>query len=249
LRVAARMGTGCKWSGASAQLTNAWFWITARHIFGHRPHQRPRVRARHRLSQQPAAPGANLRFPPGTNARAAGEAADAAGSGAPERFSRLLGRLYPTMLRLAAGADPVGRQLFAPLLESLVHWVTRWEVHSRGGRAVTVLQPLQPQQDRPPHAWLRPRIAPFGSCPALRRPPYVPGPPRFARPRPRARRRLTVLRSGKAQRPWPCYTPSSVRSAVPTTRRPPRRSKAAAEAEEGGQQGRTQARPRSRAAR
>ncbi|KIY91660.1 DNA dependent protein kinase catalytic subunit, partial [Monoraphidium neglectum] len=42
----------------------------------------------------------------------------------PTRFSRILGRLYPVMLSLAAGHDPLGRQLFGPLITSLVHWMT-----------------------------------------------------------------------------------------------------------------------------
>jgi hypothetical protein len=67
----------------------------------------------------------------GTNAaRIVGTSADLArdrqSGSQPTRFSKILGRLYPVMLRLAAGHDPVGRQLFGPLITSLVHWLTRW---------------------------------------------------------------------------------------------------------------------------
>jgi hypothetical protein len=34
-------------------------------------------------------------------------------------------RVLPVALRLAAGAEPVARQLFDPLITSLVHWLTR----------------------------------------------------------------------------------------------------------------------------
>ena len=43
----------------------------------------------------------------------------------PTKFHALLGRLLPTALRLAAGAEPVARKLFGELVPQLVHWLTR----------------------------------------------------------------------------------------------------------------------------
>lgn len=34
-------------------------------------------------------------------------------------------RLFPVLLSLACTAEPVARQLFEPLIYSLVHWFTR----------------------------------------------------------------------------------------------------------------------------
>jgi hypothetical protein len=43
----------------------------------------------------------------------------------PTQFHAILQRLLPVALRLAAGPEPVARQLFEPLVMSLVHWFTR----------------------------------------------------------------------------------------------------------------------------
>jgi hypothetical protein len=43
----------------------------------------------------------------------------------PTAFHGILSRALPVALRLAAGAEPVARQLFEPLVMSLVHWFTR----------------------------------------------------------------------------------------------------------------------------
>ncbi len=43
----------------------------------------------------------------------------------PTQFHAILSRALPVALRLAASAEPVARQLFQPLVMSLVHWFTR----------------------------------------------------------------------------------------------------------------------------
>ena len=41
------------------------------------------------------------------------------------RFHNILAQLYPTLLRLASSAELVSKQLFGPLVMSLVHWLTK----------------------------------------------------------------------------------------------------------------------------
>lgn len=41
------------------------------------------------------------------------------------RFQPLLARLFPVVLRLAAGPEPLARELFRRLAGQLVHWYTR----------------------------------------------------------------------------------------------------------------------------
>ena len=43
----------------------------------------------------------------------------------PTQFHGILKRILPVALRLASGPEPVARQLFEPLVTSLVHWFTR----------------------------------------------------------------------------------------------------------------------------
>lgn len=43
----------------------------------------------------------------------------------PTQFHGILRRILPVALRLACGPEPVARQLFEPLVMSLVHWFTR----------------------------------------------------------------------------------------------------------------------------
>ena len=43
----------------------------------------------------------------------------------PTQFHAIFRRVLPVALRLACGAEPVARQLFEPLIMSLVHWFTR----------------------------------------------------------------------------------------------------------------------------
>eukprot|EP00891_Asterochloris_glomerata_P007060 jgi/Astpho2/7060/Aster-x0303 len=44
---------------------------------------------------------------------------------APTKFHNILAQLYPTLLRLASSAELVSKQLFGPLVMSLVHWLTK----------------------------------------------------------------------------------------------------------------------------
>lgn len=43
----------------------------------------------------------------------------------PTQFHAIMQKLFPVLLSLACAADPVSRQLFEPLVMSLVHWLTR----------------------------------------------------------------------------------------------------------------------------
>ena len=43
----------------------------------------------------------------------------------PTQFHAIFRRALPVVLRLACGPEPVARQLFEPLILSLVHWFTR----------------------------------------------------------------------------------------------------------------------------
>jgi len=43
----------------------------------------------------------------------------------PTQFHTIFKRTLPVALRLACGPEPVARQLFEPLIMSLVHWFTR----------------------------------------------------------------------------------------------------------------------------
>ncbi len=43
----------------------------------------------------------------------------------PTRFYGVMRRLFPVLLRLAAGSEPVAQQLFRELVLALVHWFTR----------------------------------------------------------------------------------------------------------------------------
>ena len=62
---------------------------------------------------------------PGTNAKHSPAHKDVEYEAAPTRFYGVMRRLFPVLLRLAAGSEPVAQQLFRELVLALVHWFTR----------------------------------------------------------------------------------------------------------------------------
>ena len=61
----------------------------------------------------------------GTNAKHAPAHKDTEYDATPTRFYGIMRCLFPALLRLAAGSEPVGQQLFRELVLALVHWFTR----------------------------------------------------------------------------------------------------------------------------
>jgi hypothetical protein len=47
---------------------------------------------------------------------------------AASQYGGLCRKLWPALLRLAAGGDAVAWQLFGALLDQIVHWLARWVV-------------------------------------------------------------------------------------------------------------------------
>ena len=61
----------------------------------------------------------------GTNAKHSPAHKDTEYEATPTRFYGVMRRLFPVLLRLAAGSEPVAQQLFRELVLALVHWFTR----------------------------------------------------------------------------------------------------------------------------
>ena len=61
----------------------------------------------------------------GVNARRPEGSKEADFDAPPTRFHAIMQKLFPVLLSLACAAEPVSRQLFEPLVMSLVHWLTR----------------------------------------------------------------------------------------------------------------------------
>ena len=61
----------------------------------------------------------------GTNAKHSPAHKDVEYEATPTRFYGVMRRLFPVLLRLAAGSEPVAQQLFRELVLALVHWFTR----------------------------------------------------------------------------------------------------------------------------
>lgn len=61
----------------------------------------------------------------GVNARRPEGSREADFDAPPTQFHTLMQKLFPVLLSLASAAEPVSRQLFEPLVMSLVHWLTR----------------------------------------------------------------------------------------------------------------------------
>ena len=64
-------------------------------------------------------------FAEGVNARRPEGTKEADFDAPPTQFHTIMQKLFPVLLSLACAADPVSRQLFEPLVMSLVHWLTR----------------------------------------------------------------------------------------------------------------------------
>ena len=61
----------------------------------------------------------------GNNARRPEGSREADFDAPPTQFHTIMKRLFPVLLSLACAAESVARQLFEPLVMSLVHWLTR----------------------------------------------------------------------------------------------------------------------------
>ena len=61
----------------------------------------------------------------GMNARRPEGSKEADFDAPPTQFHAIMQKLFPVLLSLACAAEPVSRQLFEPLVMSLVHWLTR----------------------------------------------------------------------------------------------------------------------------
>ena len=61
----------------------------------------------------------------GVNARRPEGSREADFDAPPTQFHTLMQKLFPVLLSLASAAESVARQLFEPLVMSLVHWLTR----------------------------------------------------------------------------------------------------------------------------
>lgn len=61
----------------------------------------------------------------GLNARRPEGSKEADFDAPPTQFHGIMQRLFPALFSLACTAEPVARQLFEPLVISLVHWFTR----------------------------------------------------------------------------------------------------------------------------
>ncbi|KAL3135934.1 hypothetical protein ABBQ32_006979 [Trebouxia sp. C0010 RCD-2024] len=61
----------------------------------------------------------------GVNARRPEGSREADFDAPPTQFHTIMKKLFPVLLSLACAAEPVARQLFEPLVTSLVHWLTR----------------------------------------------------------------------------------------------------------------------------
>lgn len=61
----------------------------------------------------------------GVNARRPAGSMEADFDAPPTQFHTIMQKLFPILLSLACAAESVARQLFEPLIMSLVHWLTR----------------------------------------------------------------------------------------------------------------------------
>ncbi|GIL42476.1 hypothetical protein Vafri_437, partial [Volvox africanus] len=84
--------------------------------------------------------GANAALPEKLQEGGGAGGGSGVGSGRREtRFHRLLRRLFPAVLRLAAGPEPLARDLFRQLAFQLVHWYTRGS-RREGAEAMALLE-------------------------------------------------------------------------------------------------------------
>lgn len=72
----------------------------------------------------------------------------------PTRFSRLLSRMYPVVLRLAASSEGVAHDLFSELVTQLVHWFTK-AARREGAEATALLDSIMEGLVDPTNAALR----------------------------------------------------------------------------------------------
>lgn len=61
----------------------------------------------------------------GVNARRPEGSKEADFDAPPTQFHTIMQKLFPVLLSLACATESVARQLFEPLVMSLVHWLTR----------------------------------------------------------------------------------------------------------------------------